>query len=778
MLRVIRILAWAACLFFFCSSLRAEERIRGRDIGWPREFSSGEHRVVMYQPQVDDWSSDRSRMTFLSAIEVAPKGAGPSKYGVIEIEARTETHIAERTVDLSQLRVKDLRFPNVPADQVEELDRLVRKALPSTEGKVIVASLDRINAYLEAPEAQHASVNVNLNPPKILYSDKPSILVIFMGKPEFKKVEGTDLLAAANTNWDVFLEPSESRYYLLCGEYWLTSKNISDDGWKAAKELPIGFSRLPQDPNWEDVSKHVPGRTTDKAPHVFVSTEPVELIVTDGEPKYTPIPGTRLMEVANTESALYYHGGEKLFYYLVAGRWFRAKDLKGPWLAASQNLPPDFAAIPDENENAFIKASVPGTEEAKDAVLLASIPQKTVIRIEEAKCAVTYDGSPRFVTIKGSDVKYAVNSPCDVFLVAGGYYCCQQGMWFAAPKPEGPWVLCSKVPESLYTIPSDHPKHNVTYVYVYDSKPDTVVVGYTSGYSGEFVAATGVVMFGLGVLAGMAIADDWDNDCWHWHYSYHHHCHFYSYGCGAVYHHGYGGYYRASHCYGPYGGAGRGAYYNPHTGAWARGGYVYGPGGGAGYRAGYNPFTDTYAARAVVKTPYGSSGRFYAERGNKEVWGGHESGARGSVGWAKGDDGQGIVGVDTRQGQGVVAKDREGNIYVGKDGNVYRKDADGWWSSNQGGDWKTSQYSSQKAKDPVRADGRPTPAATSDTRPIAPTTTERNSRRDSFTDTGEQLNADARSRDRGNQNAGRASSTWGGSRAGGRNPGSGGGRRR
>ena len=38
----------------------------------------------------------------------------------------------------------------------------------------------------------------------------------------------------------------------------------------------------------------------------------------------------------------------------------------------------DFAKIPDDDPAAFVKASVPGTTEAKDAVLLASIPTKTV----------------------------------------------------------------------------------------------------------------------------------------------------------------------------------------------------------------------------------------------------------------------------------------------------------------------------------------------------------------------------------------------------------------
>jgi hypothetical protein len=86
-----------------------------------------------------------------------------------------------------------------------------------------------------------------------------------------------------------------------------------------------------QDPNWEDVRKNTPGKQSKTVPTVFASTEAAELIVTAGEPKYSPIPPTRLMQVSNTESVLFLHPGEKQYYYLAAGRWFRAKSLDGPW---------------------------------------------------------------------------------------------------------------------------------------------------------------------------------------------------------------------------------------------------------------------------------------------------------------------------------------------------------------------------------------------------------------------------------------------------------------
>jgi hypothetical protein len=40
--------------------------------------------------------------------------------------------------------------------------------------------------------------------------------------------------------------------------------------------------------------------------------------------------------------------------------------------------------------------------------------------------------------------------------------------------------------------------HYVTYAYVYDYTPQTVVVGYTPGYLGTVVAPTGVVVYGTG----------------------------------------------------------------------------------------------------------------------------------------------------------------------------------------------------------------------------------------------------------------------------------------
>jgi len=312
--------AWS-CLWAGGRTLAVE------DPGWPRAFEAGGAKVVMYQPQVDEWK-DHSKLTFRSAVAVTKPREKEEKYGVLAVEARTDTDFQGRSVLMHDFQITDVRFPNLPEQEAVALERIVRDTLPK-DRKVIV-SLDRALAYVEQDPAQQRAVEVNLEPPAIFHSGKPAVLMVFIGKPEFVPVKDTALMTAVNTNWDLFLDTKSNQYFLLNGESWLASPDPMKGPWTAAKTLPADLSKLPQDPNWEDVRKNVPGKRGQTVPVVFASTEAAELIVTAGTPKYSPIPPTRLMQVSNTESVLFLHSGEKQYYYLVAGRWFRAKSLDGP----------------------------------------------------------------------------------------------------------------------------------------------------------------------------------------------------------------------------------------------------------------------------------------------------------------------------------------------------------------------------------------------------------------------------------------------------------------
>ena len=665
------------------------------DPGWPRLVQANGKELVIYQPQVDYWT-DYKILHFRCAISVKTSKQAQEKFGVAEIEAETVVDQGNRVVELlPKLRI--LRFPNTSDSEADSLRRAVDELYPQ-RGQLTV-SLDRILPYLDpAKQPQQQAVDLNLDPPKIFFSSRPAILVMFTGEPQLQPVvkDRNDLMFAVNCNWPVFFDAGGQRYYLLNGDNWLMAADAVKGPWTPAGTLPKGLTSLPADENWAEVRAQVPGKRLSTAPTVFISTEPAELILTQGEPTFSPIPGTRLMRVANTEAVVFLNSGDRKYYLLTAGRWFRAAGLNGPWSKASTDLPRDFARIPNDNPAAFVKASVPGTTEAKDAVLLASIPTRTVTTMADPPpLQVSYDGQPKFQTIESTTVQYAVNSPNSVFLVNGSYYCCNEGVWFVSRTATGPWTLCTSVPSVIYTIPASHPMHNVTYVVVQETTPTTVIYTQTAGYSGEYVAANGVLMFGAGMLVGAMIAN---NDHYH---SY------YSYGWGARYDYHHGGYYRGGYAaYGPYAGAGRSVAYNPRTGTYSRGAYAHGAYGSASVRQGYNPYTGTRGSAARVDTAYGSAGRAaaYNPRTGTAASGGYRSTDRGTAAAVQTNRGTGAVGVqsssgagaaawDTRYGQGAVAKDRQGNVYAGKDGNVYKKNTSGGWSSNTGSGWQSTNRS-------------------------------------------------------------------------------------
>jgi hypothetical protein len=142
---------------------------------------------------------------------------------------------------------------------------------------------------------------------------------------------------------------------------------------------------------------------------------------------------------------------------------------------------------------------VSNTPQAKEAIIANGVPQGGVISRKEAKLEPIYDGKPEFQPVEGTALQYAVNSPTPIIQVdPRTYYAVENGVWFTAPSPEGPWQVASSVPPVIYTIPPSSPINFVTYAYVYGATPEVVYTGYTPGYLGTCVCPESVVVYGTG----------------------------------------------------------------------------------------------------------------------------------------------------------------------------------------------------------------------------------------------------------------------------------------
>lgn len=662
-----------------------------KDPGWPREKTNSGGTLIYYQPQIDDWKDFR-QLEARMAVSLKPAGGQPT-LGVIYLRARTDADVDTRNVAISQLEITQVRFPSLDAAGASAMDQLVRTFLPPTTAMNI--SLDRLIASLEAAKAKSApSVAVNNEPPKIFVSYGNSVLLLVEGDPVLAPIEKTNLEFLVNTNWDVFFDKSISHYYLLNGKEWLAATSL-EGPWLATTKLPSEMSKLPDQPNWADVKKAIPAvSSTGAAPKVFYSSKPAEIITFKGQPTYAKIPGTQLTYATNTESNVFLQSDEKQFYYLVSGRWFRAKSLDGPWTYANADLPADFSKIPPGSARAGVLVSVPGTDEANDAVLLAQVPTTVIVdrAKAEAEVKVSYDGEPQFKPIESTDLSYASNTQDKIIKTGDLYYLCFQGVWFMSTKPDGPWKTADSVPKEIYTIPPSSPVYNVTYVTQTTTPTGETEASSTAGYLGMFV---------IGAAVGLTIAYGSGYYYPPYYYFGPHPYPIYrpypvTYGVGAFYNPHNGAYGYARGAYGPYGGVAGAAWYNPSTGTYGRAAGACGVYGCAGGARAYNPYTGAYGATRQGSNAYSQWGSSVVTKGDKWAQTGHYSDSRGTVAGARGSEGGRVVGASGNNGSGFVGQSGSGDVYAGKDGNVYKKTDNGWQQYQNGG-WNSVDSAGAKA---------------------------------------------------------------------------------
>jgi hypothetical protein len=650
------------------------------DGGWPRNYvSSGGARIVLYEPQIATWENEKL-LTLHAAVSYAPKGSEKAILGTMIAEADTRVAVAERLVDFSSFRIMSANFPNATKEEVTAAVDAIKTSIPEQER---VIALDRVLAYLDASKIRPKNMNgLKADPPTVFYSTRPAVLVNLDGDPIWSPIPNNDLRYAVNTNWDLFEHQPTKTFYLRDGNLFMKATSVNGP-WQASPTLPPSFQKLPVDQNWQDTRTAVatPTGAAASVPQVFVSTTPAELILLRGAPVYEPVPGTKLLWVRNTESDVFQMGAKGPVYYVVAGRWFSAPSFKGPWTFASTSLPEDFKKIPLEHERSRVLASVPGTVQAAEAVLLAQVPQTARVNKKDLKAPdVAYQGDPNFVPIESTSVARAVNTDKDIIKVGDLYYMCFQGVWFVSRSANGPWEVTDAVPQQIYEIPVSSPAHHVTYVTVEDDDDDEwVTFAAAAAYTGVMIG-WGCAVWGSGYYYPPYV---WYGGYYPAYFPY-----YPTYGYGAWYNPWTGTYGRGMVAYGPYGGAGIGARYNPRTGTYARGAAAYGPYGARGVAEAYNPRTGTYAQTRQGSGVYGSWGSTAVRRGDQWATTSRVTNriTDTTTRVTRGADGGTAVTRRGSDGGGFVGQTGGGDVYAGRDGNVYRKQGDSW-QKYENGSW-------------------------------------------------------------------------------------------
>jgi hypothetical protein len=465
------------------------------DEGWPQIVQSRGNTITIYQPQVETWQDNLLKAR--AAVSVSTKASAQPVYGVVFFTARTSVDRSNGVVAFEDLTINRINFPK-NGKNTADYQTMIKNSIPDWPQTI---ALDRLQADLAITRAEmrtQQKIAVQNNPPRIFFSTKPAMLVLIDGTPVPRAIGGTSLMRIINTRALLLLDKNTGRYYLYLADQWEEANSI-EGPWNTAKNPPASLANALEDARQskavdllEKDNEKTPGPLT-----VYVSTVSAELIITRGKPDLQPIDSTQLLACSNSDNDIFLNLTDQHYYILITGRWYRGKTLEhGSWeFVPGNSLPADFANIPENHPKGSVLASVPGTPQAKEAVISNSIPQTATVKRNEAKADVTYDGDPQFQPIAGTPLRYAINSPVPVIEVdSQSFFCVINGVWFAATSPEGPWVVADRIPVVIYTIPPSCPIHYVVYVKVYGSTPDVVYVGYTPGYYGALIGIDGTVI--------------------------------------------------------------------------------------------------------------------------------------------------------------------------------------------------------------------------------------------------------------------------------------------
>lgn|SRR5208283_4112885 len=303
------------------------------------------------------------------------------------------------------------------------------------------------------------------------------------------------------------MDDSSGNYYIHLFDGFVQAASLLGP-WQRATVVPKGANKLAQQLAKDRVVDLMSGPADIKkkpslkgaVPNVIVATTPTELIVTAGAPDWAPLEGTMLLYVKNTTGNVFKDLNDQNTYVLVTGRWFRATDFSGPWqYVAGKDLPSDFFTIPDNSPKENVKASIPGTSQAQEALISYGIPQTATVDINKTNFTLIIDGDPQLQPVQDTTLMYVYNSPNPIIMVSQNqWFAVNNGVWFTAPALQGPWAIATSVSAAIYSIPPSSPIYYVTYVKIYDATPQYVVVGYMSGYMGTVVTPDGTVVYGTG----------------------------------------------------------------------------------------------------------------------------------------------------------------------------------------------------------------------------------------------------------------------------------------
>ena len=321
-----------------------------------------------------------------------------------QIEGDTAVAVLDRVVQLD-LSITEYNFKTLAPNIVKSLVSDVQ-ALPQHER---VLDLDRLLAYTaNSPLKVKETEGIKADPPLVFSAPAPAMLINLDGDPYLEPDQDVDLRYALNTNWDLFEHQPTKTFYVRSNASWLQAPSVIGPWTAVTGKLPDSFAKLPADDNWKEVKAALPGQKLNAktTPKVFVSTVPAELILLEGPIELRVGPRGDVLALGEQHRGRRVPDEPRGRLLLPGCRpLVQCAEPRRPVTFATPKLPDDFKKIPIEHPRSRVLASIPGTPQAIEAVVLATIPRTARVNKKQLKAPdVAYSGDPQFANIEGAKV--------------------------------------------------------------------------------------------------------------------------------------------------------------------------------------------------------------------------------------------------------------------------------------------------------------------------------------------------------------------------------------
>ncbi len=169
------------------------------------------------------------------------------------------------------------------------------------------------------------------------------------GTPQLQTNSNFGVETVVNSPFTI-VKNNDGRFYLYGGKRWYVApaatgpySYISNEPSNLAK-IEDAVNEAEKNNNSAD-NNSVDNNNT--IPNIIVSTEPAELIQSDGEPNFSPVEGTGLLFVKNSSNDIFMDIHSQQYFVLLSGRWYRAQNLNSKWeYIAADKLPGRFCKDP------------------------------------------------------------------------------------------------------------------------------------------------------------------------------------------------------------------------------------------------------------------------------------------------------------------------------------------------------------------------------------------------------------------------------------------------